>query len=90
MIVLPRGAFTVLPEKKAETTQSGIFLAKETREEPNRGIITLTCETLKHLQGKAIVFRPEFAEDIDIEGVTMKFFRDLNSSFYYIIDEDKE
>lgn len=91
MIVLPKGAFIVQPDKKQEKTAGGIILTEATQEEPNSGIIICTSEEVKEHKGKRVVYRKNFAEDIEIDKQELKFFRDLDSSIYYIIeDEDKK
>ncbi len=85
MIILPKGAFTVIADKAEEKTKSGIILTEDIQEVPNSGTIAFTSEELNEFQGCRVVFRMNFAEDIEIDGTPMKYFRDLNSSIYYII-----
>lgn len=90
MIVLPKGAFIVQPDKAQEKTAGGIILGTA-QEEPNSGIIICASEEVKQHKGKKIVYRKGFAEDIEIDGQELKFFRDLDSSIYYIVEnEDKK
>ena len=59
---------------------------------PNTGIILFTSEELNKYQLCKIVFRENFGEDITIDGVEgdLLFFRDFNSSHYYILKDDKK
>lgn len=89
MIVLPKGAFTVLPDEVKNTTQAGIILSNTDKRESDTGIIVYTSQELNKYQGLRIKFRPAFAEDIEIEGTKLKYFRDFDSSFYYILKDEQ-
>lgn len=86
MMILPKGAFMVLPDAKEEKTKAGIILVDSLQKEPDTGTIIYTAKELNNLQGKRVRFRANFAEELEIEGKHFKFFRDLDSSIFYIID----
>lgn len=80
MIKLPKGAFTVVreePEKKSSII--GVEVEKI-----NRGTIMFTSEELNQYQGWVCVFREAFAETIKINGIEVLYFRDFDSSIYYV------
>lgn len=83
MLVLPKGAFTVVPDKKEEKTKGGLILGIEDQKEPDTGVIGFTAPELKELKGSRVRFRKGFGEELDIDGVTHLYFRDYNSSIYY-------
>lgn len=87
MIVLPKGAFIVKADKVEEKTKGGIILDTSTQKEPNTGEIVFTSEELNKYQTCKVVFRANFAEDVNINGVDLKYFRDFDSSIYYVIIE---
>lgn len=90
MIILPEGTFTVIPDEKQEKTKAGIILDTDTVVLPDTGVVAFTSEDLKKYQGTKVRFRIPFAEMLEIEGVKHLYFRDFNSSIYYIIEnEDK-
>lgn len=84
MIVLPKGAFTVIRSKAEEKTTTGIYLPTESQKKPNFGTIAFTSEELNEYQGCEVVFRENFGEELEIEGTEHLFFRDFDSSIYYI------
>lgn len=87
-IELPKGAYIVLPDEQKDTTVGGIILGEENIKPPTEGVIVYAADDLKDMVGKRIRFRGSFAEFIEIEDVVHMFFRDLNSSIYYVIKDD--
>ncbi len=95
MIVLPKGAFIVKRDEAVVVeNKSGLILSQEDLKPkpPNTGVILFTSEELNKYQLCKIVFRENFGEDITIDGVEgdLLFFRDFNSSYYYILKDDKK
>lgn len=88
MIKLPKGAFTVKVDAKEEKTASGLILHSTQVEEPNKGEIIFTAEELNKYQGCRVVFRSNFGEDIEINNVKLKYFRDFDSSIFYVITNE--
>lgn len=87
MIVLPKGAFTVIPEKAEEKTKGGLILTEDLIQEPDVGMIAFTSEELNEYQGMKVRFRKSFSENLNIEGISHLYFRDFNSSIYYVIKD---
>lgn len=91
MIVLPKGAFVVKrDEAKVVENSSGLILDREELKPklPNTGVIIFTSEELNEYQTCKVVFRENFSEKIDIEDhKDLLYFRDFNSSIYYVIDK---
>ncbi len=90
MIILPKGAVIVKQRvQKYESTSSLIMDDVEGLDKIyNDGEIRFTAPELVHLQFAKIVFRPNFAEAINIKGEDFLYFRDLESSMYYILQDD--
>lgn len=94
MIELPKGAFMVIqddtPEKTDLTKIKGLITEEMMKDpkRPNTGEITFTSKELKHYQGLDVCFRESFGEEIEIEGTIFLFFRDFNSSIYYVLTNE--
>lgn len=94
MIILPPNAFMVLQDEAIveEVKPSLIYIMekpKELLEKPNTGEIVYTAEELNKYQGCKVVFRTNFADKIMIGAQEFLFFRDFNSSIYYVLDDKK-
>lgn len=95
MIVLPKGAFTVIQDEAVivKDDKPKIILSieevNEAPKKPNTGIIVYTSEELNKYQGCKVVFRENFCEEVNINGVEMLYFRDFESSIYYVIKDKK-
>lgn len=89
MIVLPKGAVIVKQRIKEFKNDFGLILddAESLNQKFNDGEIIYTAPELKHLQLKKIVFRENYAEPINIDGADFLYFRDVESSMYYIVEE---
>lgn len=87
MIVLPKGAFTVLADKPIAVTDGGIILDEQSQEPVNTGKICYTHVDLNKYQGCKVVFRINHAEEIKIKGIDHLYFRDFDSSIFYLIEE---
>lgn len=89
MIILPKGAVIVKQRVEKYQNTEGIILkdVKSLDKVFNDGKILFTAKELNHLQGKKVVFRENFSEPININGNEFLYFRDLESSMYYIIEE---
>lgn len=86
-IELPKGAYMVLPDEAKEKTSGGIILAEQDKEPPTTGTIKFVGEGLENKLNKRVRFRGSFSEPVEIEGVMYLYFRDLNSSIYYFIND---
>lgn len=95
MIKLPTGAFTVIQDEAVvvERKATSIILSMEDLDvkpkKPNSGTIAYTSEELNKYQGCKVVFRDNFGEDIVIKGTEMIYFRDFESSIFYVIEDKK-
>jgi len=90
MIILPKGAFIVLQDEAQEKKNKIIVSVNKTKpKKPNTGKIIFTSEELNKYQFYRVVFRESFAEEININGKPYLFFRDFNSSIYYVSDEKR-
>ena len=103
--VLPAKCVLVKRDKPLEKTASGIFLGENTNETIDTGIIVkigseliiqefknnsiLGFENFPGLIGARIRFKEVFAEPLQIEGEEYLFFRDLEPSIYYFIEDEK-
>lgn len=94
MIVLPLGAFMVLQDEvevveKSDRPSLILSMSDMDRkpEKPNTGEIVFTSEELNKYQGCKVKVRLNFADPdpIEIKGVKYLYFRDFNSSIYYVI-----
>ena len=83
MIVLPIGAFIV---KQDEAKKS--LIERTDSKKPNTGIIVFTSVELNKYQLATVVFRENYGEKIIIDEQEYLFFRDFNSSIFYILADD--
>lgn len=88
-ITLPKGAYMVLPDEQEEKSAGGIILGEEDKKIPIIGTIVYVGEGLEKYLGKRVRFRGSYAEFIELDKVPHMFFRDLNSSIYYLLEDDK-
>lgn len=98
MIKLPPGAFMLLQdeaEKQVEQERPSLILSMgeidKKPERPNTGTIVYTGEGVHEFQLCKAKVRLNFADPdpITIDGKNYLYFRDFNSSVYYVIT-DKE
>ncbi len=89
MMILPKGAVIVKQRIEEYKNPSALIMdnIKDLDKVFNDGEIRFTAPELNHLQLMKVVFRPNFAEPINIKGVDYLYFRDIESSMYYIIEE---
>jgi hypothetical protein len=82
MIILPKNAIIV---ERDFTKENPLKLVLDyTPIKPNSGTILFTHESLNHLQLSKVIFRENFIEEIQIEGKTLVYIRDFDSSIYYV------
>lgn len=79
-IILPKGAFIV---QRQEVEKKSAIIGIEEKK-LNVGTIILTHEDLRVYEGLKVVFRESFSEEIEINGNKFLFFRDFDSSIYYV------
>ena len=97
-ITLINNSILVKRDEPLKQTTSGIFLGEDSNEIIDTGVIVkLGIKAIldgfdKTLLGQRVRFKEAFAEELDIKGEKYLFFRDLEPSVYYFIDneEDKE
>lgn len=95
MMVLPKGAFTVIQDEAPKTVEKKTTIIMSLEEvdakpqKPNTGTICYTATELNRYQGCKVVFRENFCEEILINGVDHLYFRDFESSIYYVIEDKK-
>ena len=98
-ITLINNSILVKRDEPLKQTTSGIFLGEDSNEIIDTGVIVKVGPKLitKEINGINIIgfrirFREAFAEELDIKGEKYLFFRDLEPSVYYFInnEEDKE
>ena len=93
-IHLPGECVLIKKDKPLEKTASGIFLG-EVKEVIDTGVIVkLGIKAIsdgfdKTLLGQRVRFKEAFAEELDIKGEKYLFFRDLEPSIYYYIDNEE-
>jgi hypothetical protein len=86
-MILPINCFIVVPDPKKERTEGGLILTeKYDQNKVDTGVVTYTGENLSNMVGKKIRYRETFGEKIDINSVPHLYFRDFDSSVYYIIE----
>ena len=93
--ILPGECVLIKRDKPLEQTASGIFLGEDSTEIIDTGIIVkVGIElTMKNLSttfnpiGQRVRFREAFGEIIMIDNEEYLFFRDLEPSIYYYINE---
>ena len=88
-IILPAKCVLVKRDKPIKQTASGIFLGKNTNETIDTGVIVKIGEALEVSKyiGTRVRFREAFGEIIMIDNEEYLFFRELEPSIYYYIDE---
>lgn len=94
MVILPEGAFTVIQDAAPEKIERKTIImtlddVDAKPEKPNTGTICYTAKELNKYQGCKVVFRENFCEEIDINGTEHLYFRDFNSSIYYVIEDKR-
>ena len=95
-IVLPRECVLVKRDKPLEKTASGIFLGEDLAEKIDTGtIVKVGIEiTMKLIDsewkpvGTRVRFKEAFAEPLLIDNEEYLFFRELEPSIYYYINEE--
>ena len=95
-IVLPRECVLVKRDKPLEKTASGIFLGEDSAEKIDTG--TIVKVGLDHIVlppdsrwspiGQRVRFKEAFAEPLLIDNEEYLFFRELEPSIYYYINEE--
>jgi hypothetical protein len=92
MMILPKDAFMVLQDEAPEQTEfkSSLILSMadidKKPEKPNTGTIKYAGENAKQYIGGKVTFRANFADpmEIDMYGESLLYFRDFESSIYYV------
>ena len=87
--VLPGECVLIKRDKPLEQTASGIFLGEDTTEIIDTGVIVKIGEALEDFKyiGTKVRFREAFGESIMIDNEEYLFFRELEPSIYYYINE---
>lgn len=87
--VLPGECILIKRDKPLEQTASGIFLGEDTTETIDTGVIVKIGEVLEAPKyiGTRVRFREAFGEILMIDNEEYLFFRELEPSIYYYIDE---
>lgn len=88
-IILPAKCVLVKRDEPIKQTASGIFLGENTNETIDTGVIVKIGEALevpKYI-GTRVRFREAFGEILMIDNEEYLFFRELEPSIYYYIDE---
>lgn len=87
--VLPGECILIKRDKPLEQTASGIFLGEDTTETIDTGVIVKIGEALEAPKyiGTRVRFREAFGEILMIDNEEYLFFRELEPSIYYYIDE---
>ena len=87
--VLPGECILIKRDKPLEQTASGIFLGEDTTETIDTGVIVKIGEVLEAPKyiGTKVRFRETFGEILMIDNEEYLFFRELEPSIYYYIDE---
>ncbi len=94
-VILPGKCILIKRDKPLEQTASGIFLGEDTTEVIDTGVIvkigigtTMSLINSKWKPvGTRVRFREAFGEIIMIDNEEYLFFRELEPSIYYYIDE---
>lgn len=92
MITLPKDAFMVLQDEAPQQTEfkSSLILSMaeidKKPEKPNTGIIVFTGDNVTKYQLYKVKFRANYAdpEEMEIGGKSYLYFRDFESSIYYV------
>ena len=95
-IVLPGECILIKRDKPLEKTASGIFLGENSTEKIDTGVIVKVGIdiTIKLVNspwsaiGKKVRFRESFVESLMIDNEEYLFFRELEPSIYYYINEE--
>ena len=93
MMILPKDAFMVLQDAvvvKEKTAIPSIIISMEEidkkPEKPNTGVIVFTGENVTKYQLCKVKFRANYAdpEEIEVDGKSYLYFRDFESSIFYV------
>lgn len=92
MMILPKDAFMVLQDEAPTQTEfkSSLILSMaeidKKPDKPNTGIIKYAGENFKQFIGWKVKFRDNYADpaEIDMYGESLLYFRDFESSIYYV------
>lgn len=95
-IVLPGECILIKRDKPLEKTASGIFLGENSTEKIDTGVIVkvgidITIKLANSSWsaiGKKVRFREPFGESLMIDNEEYLFFRELEPSIYYYINEE--
>ena len=95
-IVLPGECILIKRDKPVEKTASGLFIPKDSTEKIDTGVIVkvgleITMKLLNSSWsaiGKKVRFRESFGESLMIDNEEYLFFRELEPSIYYYINEE--
>ena len=95
-IVLPGECILIKRDKPLEKTASGIFLGENSTEKIDTGVIVKVGIdiTIKLVDSpwsaidKKVRFRESFGESLMIDNEEYLFFRELEPSIYYYINEE--
>ena len=95
-VVLPGECILIKRDKPLEKTASGIFIGKGSTEIIDTGVIVkagldLTLKLMDSswdIIGKKVRFRESFGESLMIDNEQYLFFRELEPSIYYYINEE--
>ena len=88
-ITLPKGAVMVKQRIEKYESKSSLILddTKELDKVYDDGEIVYAAPELQDMIGKKIKFRVNFAEFLPFQNEDLLYFRDLESSMFYIINE---
>jgi len=81
MITLPTGSFAV---KRDQAKPTKLILGNSV-EKPNTGVIVFASPELQQYEGCSVMFRESHAEETKIQEEDLLFFRDFDSSIFYVI-----
>ena len=88
-IVLPGECILIKRDKPLEKTASGIFLGENSTEKIDTGVIVkVGIDSSWSAIGKKVRFRESFGESLMIDNEEYLFFRELEPSIYYYINEE--
>lgn len=103
-VVLPGECVLIKRDETIKQTASGIFLGEDSTEKIDTGVIvkvgikiilnefknrsTLSDFESKGVQGSRVRFKEVFAEPLLIDNEEYLFFRELEPSIYYYINEE--
>lgn len=87
ILYLPKGSFIVKVDEAI--SESGLFMGNNV-ESLDTGTIIDTHRDLKEYVGYRVKFRAKFGELVQMpDGIEYMFFRDFDSSIYYIMYDKK-